>query len=397
MKITTGQFNDSYFPIMDGVGLTAHNYALWLNEKYGESLVVTPGVKDYADHVPYQVFRFKSMLLPGLKPYRVGLPIFDVEFNKRIRKINFDLIHIHCPFVSGQVAIKLAKKSDIPLVATFHTKYRDDFIRIINNNRLVDLLVNFTLRFYNSADLVLVPNQSTGQTLREYGFKGSYEIMPNGTDMVVPDKWEMTDYRNKGREIIKTGATDFVMLFVGQHKWEKNIRLIIEALKIIKDSGQVFKMVFVGEGYAQSEMKNLIKKYILEEEVIFMEVITDRSKLKYIFAASDLLVFPSIYDNSPLVIQEAAAFDIPSVLVKNSSSAEGITDGVNGFLIENNAAFLSKKIIMLMDQRQAIRIAGEGARRSIYHHWESIVDEVYLRYIEVIKTHKSHKFHHAAS
>lgn len=390
MNITTGQFNDSYFPIMDGVGLTVHNYALWLNEKYGQSLVIAPRIKDYEDDVPYQVCRFKSILLPGMKPYRVGLPLFDAEFNKEIGKVGFDLIHTHCPFISGQIALKLARRLNVPLVATFHTKYRDDFIKLINNDMVADFLVNFILHFFNSADLVLVPNKATGQTLLDYGFKGAYEVMPNGTDMAIPGKSELTGYRYKGLEMIKARSGEFVMLFVGQHKWEKNIRMIIESLKIVKEAGHSFKMVFVGEGYALTEMKKLVSNYNLQAYVIFLGVITDRNALQCIYAASDLFVFPSVYDNSPLVIQEAAAFDIPSVLVRNSSSAEGIAEGVNGFLVENDAVYLSKKIIRLMGHRQAIKIAGEGARKSIYHPWEAIVDDVYLRYLDVIKAHKPH-------
>ena len=64
MKITTCQFNDSYFPIMDGVGMTAHNYAFWLNEKYGKTILVAPKVKGYEDDAAYKVYRFQSVLLP---------------------------------------------------------------------------------------------------------------------------------------------------------------------------------------------------------------------------------------------------------------------------------------------------------------------------------------------
>jgi 1,2-diacylglycerol 3-alpha-glucosyltransferase len=389
MKITTGQFNDSYFPIMDGVGLTAHNYALRLNEKYGKSVVIAPNVKDYKDNVPYKVYRFKSILLPGMNPYRVGLPLIDVEFKKKIKRVGFDLIHAHCPFISGHFALNLAKKLNVPLVATFHTKYREDFKKVIKNDLLVNFLVNLTLHFYTAADMVWVPNKATGLTLVEYGFKGTYEVIPNGTDMPIPEKPKLKSYRDKGLEMIKTGSDEFVMLFVGQLRWEKNVRLIIESLKKVKDSGKFFKMVFVGEGYASDDMKKLVRDYNLQDNVVFLGVITDRKELQCIFAASDLFVFPSVYDNSPLVIQEAAAFDVPSLLVRNSSSAEGIIDGFNGFLIENEAADLSKKIIELMDHRQAIKNAGEGARKSIYHPWESIIDDVYLRYIDIINAHKS--------
>lgn len=388
MQITTCQFNDSYFPIMDGVGMTAHNYAYWLNEKYGKSMLIAPRVKDYKDNVDYKVYRFKSVLLPGMNPYRVGLPLIDITFKKKIKKIKFDILHAHCPFISGQLAVKLASKLKVPLVATFHTKYRDDFKKVINNDLFVEFLLRTTLDFYKSADLVWVPNKATGQTLKDYGFNGSFEVMPNGTDMAIPDKVKFLKYRKKGLDRIESGPDEFVMLFVGQHRWEKNVRLILEAMKMLKSFGESFKMIFVGEGYAAREMMKLVRQYKIQEQVIFLGVITDRKELEYVYAASDLLVFPSIYDNSPLVLQEAAAFDVPSVIVRNSSSAEGILDGINGFLIEDQVESLVKKITELMKRPDAIKKAGEGARKSIYHPWEAIVDDVYQRYVELIMEHQ---------
>jgi 1,2-diacylglycerol 3-alpha-glucosyltransferase len=388
MQISTCQLNDSYFPIMDGVGMTAHNYAHWLNKKYGKCVLVAPRVKDYKDKAEYKVYRFHSVLLPGMHPYRVGLPLIDVKFKKKIRKNNFDLLHAHCPFVSGQLAVKLAAKYDIPLVATFHTKYREDFKKVLGNDLLVDFLLKLTLDFYNAADLVLVPNNATGQTLREYGYKGIFEVMPNGTDLLIPEKAKLVKYRKKGLKLINAGPDEFVMLFVGQHRWEKNIRLIIDSLKMISAEGKSFKMVFVGEGYAAKEMKQLVKEYKIQDQVIFLGVITDRKELQNVYAASDLLVFPSVYDNSPLVLQEAAAFDVPAIVVRNSSSAEGLLDGVNGFLIENEVTSLANRITDLMMHPEAIKNAGKGARKSVYHPWESIVDDVYLRYADLIREHR---------
>ncbi|MCK9422229.1 MAG: glycosyltransferase [Bacteroidales bacterium] len=386
MKITTCQFNDSYFPIMDGVGMTAHSYAYWLNEKYGKSVLVAPRVKDYKDTVGYSVYRFKSVLLPGINPYRVGLPLIDIKFQKKIKKVKFDILHAHCPFISGQLAARLSRKLGIPLVATFHTKYKEDFKKVLNNDLFVDFLLNITLDFYNNADLVWVPNKSTGQTLKEYGFTGSYDVIPNGTDMAIPEKSKLWKLRKKGLGTLGVSGNEFIMLFVGQHRWEKNVKMILHTLKILKTKGNSFKMVFVGEGYAAREMKKIVKQFKLSDEVVFLGVISDRKELQNIYATADLFIFPSIYDNSPLVIQEAAAFDVPSIVVRNSSSAEGILDGINGFLIENEAEDLAKKIDELMLHPEAIKRTGEGARKTIYHPWESIVDDVYLRYLDIIKS-----------
>jgi glycosyltransferase involved in cell wall biosynthesis len=351
-------------------------------------MVIAPKVKGYEDTVDYKVYRFKSVMLPGMNPYRVGLPLIDVKFKKKIKRIKFDLLHAHCPFISGQVALKLAAKHKVPLVATFHTKYRDDFKKVINNDIFADFLVKLTLDFYNAADEVWVPNKATGLTLREYGYKGSYAVMPNGSDMLIPDEGKRMEYRKKGLELIDAGNEGFTMLFVGQHRWEKNVRLIIDSMIMLKAAGKAFKMVFVGEGYAANEMMKLVRQNNIQDQVVFLGVITDRKELQNVYAASDLLVFPSIYDNSPLVLQEAAAFDIPSVVVRGSSSAEGFQDGLNGFLVENEVTSLTKKISELIAYPDAIKKAGEGARKTIYHPWENIVDEVNLRYADIIRKHQ---------
>ena len=191
--------------------------------------------------------------------------------------------------------------------------------------------------------------------------------------------------RNKGLDLIGAGKNEFIMLFVGQHRWEKNVRMIIDSLRLLSEKKVIFQMIFVGEGYAAKEMKKLVKEYNLNDKVIFSGLVTDRNKLKSIYSCADLFVFPSIYDNSPLVIQEAAAFDVPSVVVKKSSAAEGITDKVNGFLIDDNPQALFKLISEVKKYPEVIKLAGEGARKSIYKPWEGIVDLVYQRYVEIIE------------
>ena len=384
MEISTGQFNDSYFPIIDGVGMTTHNYAFWLNKKYGKTVVIAPKVPGYKDMDDYKVFRFKSVILPGMNPYRVGLPLIDFSFKKSLKKNRFDLVHAHCPFISGQLAVRIAKKQNIPLVTTFHSKYREDFRKILNNEIFVEFFMKAILDFYKKADHVWVPSKATGQTLKDYGYTGKFSVVPNGTDMEIPDKPELMKCRKKGLEETGCNPDEFIMLFVGQHRWEKNVRLIIEAMKIVRSLGDEFKMIFVGEGYAAKDMKKMVGQLNLSENIFFKDLVSDRKKLKNIYACADLLLFPSVYDNSPLVMQEAAAFDVPSVVVAGSSASEGILDGINGFTIKNDTESLAQKIRELIRNSQAIRQAGEGARKSIYKPWESIVDDVYHRYAEII-------------
>ena len=144
-------------------------------------------------------------------------------------------------------------------------------------------------------------------------------------------------------------------------------------------------MFFVGTGYATADLKQLVQDLGLDSKVEFMGVITDREKLKLFYAASDLFLFPSIYDNAPLVIREAAALQTPSVLVRDSSSAENITNNFNGFLTDNSVESFSAKLRELIFSPDLINITGLNASKSITRSWESVTEEVLDRYKKIMQ------------
>ena len=139
-------------------------------------------------------------------------------------------------------------------------------------------------------------------------------------------------------------------------------------------------MFFIGIGYAASDLKQLTEELGINDKVTFVGMISDRDRIKQYYAAADLFLFPSIYDNAPLVIREAGAMHTPSILVEGSSSAENVTDDFNGFLVKNSVESFSAKLIELMNAPEKIRIAGLNASKSIARSWESVTEEVLDRY-----------------
>ena len=103
-----------------------------------------------------------------------------------IRDVSFDIIHAHSPFGAGREAARLARKLDVPLVATFHSKFYDDFKEATGSDRMARLGVKYVIRFFHSADYVWSVNAATAQTLRDYGYQGEITVVPNGTDVGVP-------------------------------------------------------------------------------------------------------------------------------------------------------------------------------------------------------------------
>lgn len=376
-----GLFNDCFPPIMDGVSLTTQNYAYWLQKKAGNICVVTPSAPDARDEGTYPVYRYSSIPIPMRKPYRLGFPRIDWPFHAKINKLSFELVHAHCPFSSGSLAMRIARSQHIPIVATFHSKYRLDFERAIPCKPLVDYLIRSIVRFYEMADEVWIPQAAVEETLREYGYRGAVEVVDNGNDFA--DGLPIDSLRRAAREELNLLPSEFMFLFVGQHIWEKNLDFLVDALNRIRELP--FRMFFVGCGYAASDLKRKVKNLALTEKVTFVGTITDRERLKHYYAAADLFLFPSLYDNAPLVVREAAALHTPAVLIEHSTTAEIVCDSVNGFLSGNSIDAYADRIRQILDRPALLTEVGDAASLTIARSWQDVAEEVYDRYLSLIR------------
>lgn len=376
-----GLFNDCFPPVMDGVSVCVQNYAYWLQKKVGGVNVITPNVPgtDYSVY-DYKVIDYMSVPVPFRPPYVTGVAELDPFFVSDILKTRFKIVHAHCPFATGLAALRVANVQHIPIVGTFHSKYRDDFSRVIKSKRLVNTIIKNIIAFYEKCDEVWVPQESVKEVIREYGFKGNVEVVDNGCDLVADYPEE---YFADARKKLGIAPEEFVMLFVGQHIWEKNIRFILDGLDKVKDVP--FKMYFVGNGYAANEIRHIISENGLEDKVTMVGSITDRQTMKLYYAAADLFLFPSLYDNAPLVVREAAALHTPSLMIEGTTASSILTDGRNGFLVENSVDDFAGRIRQLAADPQLVRSAGIGASGSIVRSWEDVVGEVLDRYNSLIR------------
>ena len=376
-----GLFCEVFPPIMDGVSICVQNYANWLQKKVGDVTVVTPSVSgaDYSAY-DYKVFDYFSVPVPTRHPYVSGLAGIDPVYHAKIAKNRFRIIHAHTPFSAGNAALHVAHQQGIPLVATFHSKYRDDFEKVLPRP-VVNMMIRSIIRFFEQADMVWVPQESVIDVIREYGFKGHVEAMDNGSDLVA-------DYPEKvfveARQRLGVAPEEFVMLYVGQHVWQKNPQLTIEALSRLEDVP--FRMFFVGDGYAAEGMKHMVSEKGLDGKVTFVGPVSEREKIVDYYAAADLFVFPSLYDNAPLVVREAAALHTSAVMARGATASTIIRDGENGFLTDNDPDKLAELLRKLIHDPERVRRAGVQASRTIVRSWEDCLEEVIDRYNVLLRS-----------
>ena len=380
MERNVGLFNESFPPVMDGVAVCVENYAHWIQEKVGGVSVVTPRkLNAHYGQYPYEVLDYASVPVPFRHPYVTGIAQIDPLLRAKLYRRRFKIVHAHSPFSAGLMALQVAKTQRIPLVATFHSKFKDDFREVIPSDMVVDQAIKIVMEFFDRADEVWVPQASVEEVIREYGFKGHVEVVDNGSDLVAdyPDA-----YFEEARKALGIAPGEFVFLFVGQHIWQKNVRLVIDALEKIKDLP--FRMFFVGTGYAAGEMKDLVAQKGLSDKVTFTGMLTEREKVTRYYAAADLFLFPSLYDNAPLVVREAAALHTPAVMVEGSTAATILRDGENGYLVPNELDAFAARLRELYRDREQVRRVGLSASRTIVRSWEDVVGEVLDRYDALI-------------
>lgn len=389
--------NDSFPPLIDGVANAVMNYGESL-PKYGYTpTVVTPDHPEADDtKFPYDVVRYPSIDLRKISGgYMAGLP-FSPEVQRSVAQKNISLIHTHCPIVSTMLARQLRETLKAPIVLTYHTKFDIDIANLIKSEILQEKAKQTLVKNISACDEIWAVSQGAADNLRSLGFEGSITVMPNGVDL---PRGRVSD-----AEICKaTAGYDLpegvpVFLFVGRMMWYKGLRMILDALAKLKADNVDYRMVFIGGGQDFDEVKAYSEALLLGDRVIFTGPIRGRDTLRAWYCRSSLFLFPSTFDTNGLVVREAAACALGAMLIKGSCAAEGVTDGRNGILIEENAESMYEALKKLCANPSVMADVGEHAARELYMSWEDAVKLASARYGEVIEQYRAGGFrqHHAA-
>lgn len=384
---TIALLNDSFPPVIDGVANAVVNYGRCIERNHGHAIVVTPEVPGSDDSMyEFPVVRYPSIDTRKLMGYVTGYP-FSPEAAYRLREEHTELLHIHCPMMSALLARQLHESMDLPLVLTWHTKYDIDIANAIKSKLLQESAIQALIKNVNACNEIWTVSRGAGENLKSLGYEGDYIVMPNGVDLPhEPVSQDLIDEVTSGYDLPHNVPC---YLFIGRLMWYKGLRIILDALADLDSHGHDFRMVFVGAGGDEAEVRAYAKKLGLGRKVFFTGAISGRDRLRAWYSRADLFLFPSTFDTNGLVVREAAASDTASVIIKGSCASEGVTDGRNGFLIEENAGSLASLLGELSSDTERMKTVGAAAGSELYISWEDAVANAYERYEAVIDRYKS--------
>jgi UDP-glucose:(heptosyl)LPS alpha-1,3-glucosyltransferase len=170
-------------------------------------------------------------------------------------------------------------------------------------------------------------------------------------------------------------------MFAGSYWERKGLRYIIEALSLVPRPD--VKLLIVGSG-DRKFCGQLAEIKQVRERITF---VPHSSNLWEYYAASDVFVFPTIYEPFGLVITEAMASGLPVITSRVAGAADVIIDGVNGLLITDPGDIngLAAKIKLLLSNAGFRKAIGERARETAEElSWDRVTQKTMEVYNTVL-------------
>jgi len=351
-----GFFTDSYRPYTSGVVRSIDLFTKEFTRLGHEVYIFGP---DYPLSNPPKednVFRFAALPAPTMPDFSIPLPI-SVNFSQTIKKIGLDVIHVHAPFILGNLGARAARRHRLPLVFTFHTLY-DQYVHYVPfveeaSRQIVQLICR---DFCNRCNIVVAPSQLVVNYLRRIGVESQIVNIPTGIELD-----EFTDLNPRWlKDNYKISEEKTVLLFVGRLGKEKNVLFLLKSFKEILRLQPDTHLVLVGKGPQEAVLKNYCRINGLNDSVTFTGVLP-RNLIVHCYASADLFVFPSVTETQGLVIGEAKAAGLPVVAVRAFGPAEIVAHGIDGLLTDPTTNAFADAVLALLADPQQCKQMSEAA------------------------------------
>jgi len=299
-----------------------------------------------------------------------------IQNERYIRKLKkkhgFDIIHTQTgSSLTGDIATAhschRAAIKELNIIDKKERPFLECFLRI--EKRIIK----------DSKRIITVSKGVKDEILENYNvLPGKIIPIPSGVDLGAfrPDTKTKEGIRRK-YGILKD---ETLLLFCGYEFSRKGLKYIIKALPHVK--GKV-KLFVVGKDDPKL-YRVLAEKLGVLAKVIFTGFVP---RIEDYYIASDIFVFPTVYEPFGLVIAEAMAAGIPVIAPKLAGACDIIEDGHSGLLLDDPADFndIAGKINLLIKNKDLREIIGINARKEAGRYaWDKIAEDTLRVYKEII-------------
>lgn len=174
------------------------------------------------------------------------------------------------------------------------------------------------------------------------------------------------------------------ILFVGRIIKDKGLIDLVEACKILFESGYKFQLLIAGKWDTENESainKDLIKEWLKLSYILFLGYIED---IKPVLCECNIFCLPSYREGLSLSLTEAAAIGRPIITTNVPGCKEVVKNGINGFLVEpRNAEELAEKLSILIKNKKLRTRFGKASRKTAIDLFD--IHQINQEYIRLYK------------
>lgn len=356
-----------YFPRINGVSTSIRTFVTQM-QKMGHTVhLIAPdyGVKTSDEAWIKRMPARKIFFDPEDKLMKYGEAIDRLA---ELRHEQYDLIHIHTPFVAHYLGLKLAHLLNVPVVETYHTFFEDylhHYLPIIPKPIARSLARFVSRRQCNAVDAIISPSQPMLDVLRDYGVKSKANVVPTGLQAHSFQKANGKSFREKYGI-----ALDRPMgLFVGRVAFEKNIGFLLRTwVEVIKKQPDAL-LVIAGEGPAEKSLHALGKELNLEDNLKFIGYLDRETELNDCYAAADVFVFSSLSETQGLVLLEAMAQGTPVVAIAELGTKSILVEGEGALIAPENELVFAEKVNTLLSNKTLRNKLSKAALSYVKTNW----------------------------
>lgn len=299
----------------------------------------------------------------------MALPPIARQIERHLLPIaqNVDLIHNIRQGREGlaYASLAIARKLDVPFVFT-----------PTHHPRWTGWIYRAYLNLYRSADLVIALTNTEKEILIRLGVEDQ-RIAVTGIGPVVLDSAEPEAFRKKHK------IEGPIVLFLARKNRYKGYFELLQATKLVWQKLSEVNFVFIGPAVGNSDQ--VFDSF--HDSRIYNLGNVDLQEKTNALSACDVLCVPSTQESFGGVYTEAWTFSKPVIGCNIPSVSEVISDGVDGYLVEQNAAQIAERLCELLKYPQLATSLGAAGHQKVKERftWDKLAELTEQAYLKTIR------------
>lgn len=322
-----------------------------------ELTVVTSRSELQIGDIPIKNFKpIGEFELPEYELQKLSFPPI-LQMLDYIQRERFTEIIISTPGPIGLTALLAAKMLNLQTSGIYHTDF-PQYVRILTEDSFLESVTwRYMHWFYGQLDTVFVNSEEYRGSWIKRGFDpAKLRIFPRGldTELFHPTRRDPAFF-----ETFRATNGQVRLLYVGRVSREKDLDLLAQAYRRLRDEGLSIQLVVVGDGPYSKAFSELLP------EAIFTGYLRGKD-LAAAYASADIFVFPSTTDTFGNVVIEAQASGVPVVVSDSGGPKELVENNANGLITKSHDVDdFTRAVRSLVVDAELRKQMGQHARQSV--------------------------------